>query len=359
MKKMSSRSRLATALALPMSAFLLVACAAEAPAEGGAEETTEETTEETDEAASTNPEVNLTIASTPGMADPVYFCGLELLEERVEAAGVGISIDLFPESQLGPDTERFPALQAGDIDIDLQGASALSNSYPLIGTLDAAYVFDNVDHKFDWIDNNSDVLFDGWAEATGTTILDGWLFGLRTFTSTEPIYGPDDLADLRIRFPNSPAFIANAEALGANPVSIAFEEVYNALSTGLAEGQENPIATTDAQSFNEPLSYASLNNHQVGIQWLVMNTEKLESLTDEQRDVLLTNIREIRAENRKCVEDATQETLDRWVANGEMTVIPTEEIDMEAFISGAEAYFNENFEGEQLELYQAIRATAP
>ena len=53
------------------------------------------------------------------------------------------------------------------------------------------------------------------------------------------------------------------------------------------------------------------------------------------------------------------DTVDRWVANGEMTVIPTGEIDMEAFISGAEAYFNENFEGEQLGLYKAIRATAP
>lgn len=347
---------MATVLALPMSALLLVACAtADAPVaedSSGDEATTEA-------AAPANPDVTLRIASTPGTADPVYYCGLEVLEERVEAADVGISIELFPESQLGPDTERFPALQAGDIDIDLQGASALSNSYPLIGTLDAAYVFDNVDHKFDWIDNNSDILFDGWSEATGTTILNGWLFGLRTFTSTEPIYGPDDLADLRIRFPNSPAFIANAEALGANPVAIAFEEVYNALSTGLAEGQENPIATTNAQSFNEPLSYASLNNHQVGIQWLVMNTAKLESMTDEQRDVLLSAVSDIRTSHRACLEDATQDILDEWVANGEMTIIPTEDIDMEAFISGAEAYFLENFEGEQLDLYQAIRATAP
>ena len=360
MMKMSSRSRLATAIALPMSAFLLVACASgEAPAPaGGADDTSEETTEEV-EAGSDNPEVTLRIASTPGTADPVYYCGLEVLEEQVESAGVGISIDLFPESQLGPDTERFPALQAGDIDIDLQGASALSNSYPLIGTLDAAYVFDNVDHKFDWIDNNSDELFQGWEEATGTTILNGWLFGLRTFSSTEPIYGPDDLASLRIRFPNSPAFIANAEALGANPVSIAFEEVYNALSTGLAEGQETPVATTNAQSFNEPLSYVSLNNHQVGIQWLVMNTEKLNSLTDEQRDVLVGAIGDIRTSHRQCLEDATQDILDEWTSSGEMTVIPTEEIDMEAFISGAEAYFSENFEGEQLELYQSIRATAP
>jgi TRAP-type C4-dicarboxylate transport system substrate-binding protein len=353
MMKMNSRSRWATAIALPMSAFLLVACAsAETPA------TTTGTTDSSS-AESTNPEVTLRIASTPGITDPVYYCGLEVLEETVEAAGVGITIELFPGSQLGPDTERFPALQAGDIDIDLQGASALSNSYPLIGTLDAAYVFDDVDHKFSWFDNHSGDLMSGWEEATGTTIVNGWLFGLRTFTSTEPIYGPDDLANLRIRFPGTPAFIANAEALGANPVNIAFEEIYSALSTGLAEGQENPIATTDAGSFNEPLAYASLNNHQVGIQWLVMNSDKLASLTDEQRDVLLTAIADIRTTHRSCLEDATQEILDRWVASGEMTVIPTEDIDMEAFISGAEAYFLENFEGEQLDLYKAIRATAP
>jgi TRAP-type C4-dicarboxylate transport system substrate-binding protein len=272
---------------------------------------------------------------------------------------VGLSIELFPASQLGPDTERFSALQAGDIDIDLQGASALSNSYPLIGTLDAAYAFDDVDHKFDWFDNHSGELMSGWEEATGTTVVNGWLFGLRTFTATEPIYGPDDLADLRIRFPGSPAFLANAEAMGANPVSVAFEEIYTALSTGLAEGQENPIATTDAGSFNEPLSYASLNNHQVGIQWLVMNSDKLASLTNEQREVLLTAIADIRTTHRTCVEEVTQEILDRWVSAGEMIVIPTEDIDMKAFISKAEAYFLENFEGEQLDLYKAIRATAP
>jgi TRAP-type C4-dicarboxylate transport system substrate-binding protein len=349
MIKMIARNRWAKALTLPLSVFLLAACTS-----AGTPSDTEGAPE-----APANPEVTLSVASTPGITDPIYYCGLEILEETVEAAGVGLSIELFPTSQLGPDTERFPALQAGDIDIDLQGASALSNSYPLMGTLDAAYAFDSVDHKFDWFDNHSSELRSGWEEATGTTVVNGWLFGLRTFTSTEPIYGPDDLADLRIRFPGSPAFLANAEAMGANPVSVAFEEIYTALSTGLADGQENPIATTDAGSFNEPLSYASLNNHQVGIQWIVMNSEKLASLSTEQREVLLTAIADIRTSHRTCVEGATEEILDRWVSSGEMIVIPTEDIDMEAFISRSEAYFLENFEGEQLDLYKAIRATAP
>jgi TRAP-type C4-dicarboxylate transport system substrate-binding protein len=353
MKKISSKGRLAAALALPMSALLLVACASGGGAPSG------QTPAPAPQASAVNPEVTLKIATTPPRTDPNFYCGVELLEQRVEAAGVGITIELFPESQLGPDTERFAALQAGDIDIDLQGASALSNSFPLFGTLDAAYVFDNVDHKFDWIDNYSSDLFDEFNAATGTTVLNGWFFGVRTYTATKPIRSPEDLAGLRMRFPNSPAFIRNAEAMGANAVPVAFEEIYNALSTGLADGQENPIPTTDAQSWQEPLSYASLNNHQIGIQWLVMNNDSLASLTDEQRDVLLSNIVEIRAENRKCVEDATNEILDRWVADGEMEVIPTSDINMAAFISKAEQYFLNTFEGEQLDLYKSIRQTAP
>jgi len=352
MKKISSRGRLATVLALPMSMLLLVACASGGGATDGQSEPA------APQASATNPEVTLRIATTPPRTDPNFYCGVALLEERVEAAGVGITIELFPESQLGPDTERFAALQAGDIDIDLQGASALSNSYPLFGTLDAAYVFDNVDHKFNWIDNYSSVLFDDFSAATGTTVLNGWFFGVRTYTATQPIRSPEDLAGLRMRFPPSPAFVANAEAMGANAVVVPFEEIYNALSTGLADGQENPIPTTDAQSWQEPLSYASLNNHQIGIQWLVMNNDKLASLTDEQRDVLLSNIQEIRAENRECVDTATQEILDRWVASGEMEVIRTEDIDVAAFIAKAEQYFLSTYEGEQLELYKSIRETA-
>jgi TRAP-type C4-dicarboxylate transport system substrate-binding protein len=124
MIKKIARNRWAKVVALPLSVFLLAACSSAG---------TPSATEDAPEApANPNPEVTLSVASTPGITDPVYYCGLEILEETIEAAGVGLSIELFPTSQLGPDTERFPALQAGDIDIDLQGASALSNSYPLM-----------------------------------------------------------------------------------------------------------------------------------------------------------------------------------------------------------------------------------
>ena len=91
----------------------------------------------------------------------------------------------IPASQLGPDADRFPLVQAGDIDIDLQGASALSSTYEPIGVVDAAYAFDDVDHAFQWIDEGSEDLFARFHESTGVNIVDGWFFGNRTFTTKD------------------------------------------------------------------------------------------------------------------------------------------------------------------------------
>ncbi len=143
---------------------------------------------------SVNEEVTLSVATSQNEETPNYYCGVELLKERLEDADIGFTVDLFPASQLGPDADRFPLVQAGDIDIDLQGASALSATYQPIGVVDAAYAFNDVDHAFKFIDEGSADLFDGFHESTGVKIVDGWFFGNRTFTTKDvEVHSPDDL----------------------------------------------------------------------------------------------------------------------------------------------------------------------
>lgn len=309
------------------------------------------------EGASDNPEVTLSVGTSQPETTPNYYCGVELLKERLEAADIGITVELFPTSQLGPDSERFAGVQAGDIDIDLQGASGLAATFEPIGVLDAAYAFNDVDHNFEWIDDGSEDLFDAFHEATGAKIVDGWFFGNRTFTTKEtPIKSPDDLEGLSVRFPDTPQFLANAEAMGATPVAVASEEVYVALQQGIAAGQENPIVATHSQSYDEILKVASLNNHQIGIHWLVVGDKTYEKLSDEQAELLEETIHEIRPENRDCVEEATEEILDEYRADDSFTVVEEDEVDKDAFIEKAEEFFGDYYDGELLETYKAIRA---
>lgn len=334
---------------LAATALVLTGCAG-----GGSPEA------EPTETGSENEAVTLTVATSQNEQTPNYYCGVELLKERLEEADIGFTVELYPASQLGPDADRFPLVQAGDIDIDLQGASALSSTFEPIGVVDAAYAFDDVDHAFNWIDEGSEELFTGFQEATGVSVVDGWFFGNRTFTTKDvEVRSPDDLEGVPIRFPNSPAFLANAEALGVtNPVSVAVEELYSALQQGIAVGQENPIVATRSSSYDEILNVAVLNNHNVGIHWILVSDKTYEKMSDEQAALLEETIHEIRPENRECVEEATEEILDEYRANADFTVIEQEDIDMEAFISEAETFFESYFSGENLEAYQAIREMA-
>jgi TRAP-type transport system periplasmic protein len=335
--------RLAAALVCTMPLVLAVGCTTEdnTPADSGE-----------------NPSLTLKIGSSQPETQPNFYCGMELLKERIEGQDLNLTLDLFPNSQLGPDAERFSSVQAGDIDIDLQGGSAMSTAFPKIGVLDAAYAFNDIDHFFTWVDENGQDFFTEFNGATDTTIIDAWYFGMRTFTATKPIRKPADLAGLKIRFPNSPQFLANAEALGANAVAIAVEELYLALQQGVAQGQENPVVATHAQKFDEILKVASLTDHQVGAHYVVISDKTLDKMSQPQKDALFKAVRDIRAENRKCVDDETEKVLDGWRGDSSRTVVEIDQVDRQAFITKAEAYFNTYYKGADLELYKSIRASA-
>jgi len=337
-----SRRRIALALAVSMSLALVAGCSPgdDAPAPGE------------------NPKLTLKIGSSQPESQPNFYCGMKLLKERVEAKGLNLTIDLFPNSQLGPDAERFSSVQSGDIDIDLQGGSAMSTAFPKIGVLDAAYAFNDIDHFFKWLDQNGTEFFKDFNGATDTTIIDAWYFGMRTFTATAPIRKPEDLSSLKIRFPNTPQFLANAKALGANAVAIAVEELYLALQQGVAQGQENPVVATHAQKFDEILKVASLTNHQVGAHFVVMSDRTLGKMSQEQKDALFQEVKAVRAENRKCVDTETEKVLADWRKDSSRTVVEIDQVDRAAFIKKAEAYFNGYYKGANLTLYKSIRASA-
>lgn len=296
----------------------------------------------------------LTFASSYTEDHPHTRCGIDLVAERVAEADVDLTIDTFPNSQLGSNTETFASVMSGDIDMDVQGSAALGSAYSPIGVFDAAYAFDDVDHMFSFFDSPAaDAMKEGFTEVTDAHILDVWYFGERHFTANGPIRTPEDLEGLRMRFPDSPIYLANAEALGASPTAVAFEEVYMALQQGIVDGQENPIATIAADNFDEVQSHISLSGHQIGSQMIVVSGATWDGLTEEQQAALQEAVSSVREDNRACIEEAEAETLAEWESTGAMEVV--DDVDVEAFRSRVREYFGENLEGEELELYQSFQ----
>ena len=301
--------------------------------------------------------VELSFANSYPDAHPHNECGANVVKDKLAEDDSNLDIRVFSNSQLGPDAERFTSVASGDIDIDIQGSSAVSASFPEIGALDAAYAFDGPDALFEFVDSPAfDDLQQHLLDETGVRVLDVWFFGMRHFTANKPIRTPDDFDGLRMRFPDSPQYLANAKALGASATAVAFEEVFLALQQGTIDGQENPIPTIRDLNLPEVQSHISLTGHQVGSVLAIVSDKTWQKLSPEQQEALQAAISDTREGDRKCVEDTEKELLEEWKSSGDIEVV--EDVDVDTFKAQAEEYFNANYKDATLELYKSIRELA-
>lgn len=301
-------------------------------------------------------DVELTLAHSYTEQQPQHRCGAQVIADEVAAADVGMTVEVFPSSQLGGDADRIQSVISGDIDIDIQGASALGAVYEPMSVVDAAYAFDDGEHLARFFGSDaSEELKQGFAEETGVNVLGAWSAGARHFTANQPIRTPEDLDGLRMRFPNSPQFLMNAEALGAAATEVAYEELYLALQQGIVDGQENPIVNISASNLGEVQDYLSLSGHQENSN-LVIVGPVWDELSGEQQEALDAAIDTAVEQVPGCVAEDEQTILDEWEAGGAFEVV--DDVDTDAFRTQVEEYLRANLSEEQLPVYEAIRDSA-
>lgn len=301
-------------------------------------------------------DIELTLAHSYNEEQPQHRCGAQVIADEVAAADAGMTVEIFASSQLGGDADRISSVESGDIDIDIQGASALGAVYEPISVLDAAYAFEDADHLAAFMaSDESKTVTDGFAEAAGIQTLGAWSAGARQFTANVPITEPADLEGLRIRFPGSPQFLMNAQALGASATEVAYEELYLALQQGTVDGQENPITNIQAQNLAEVQDYLSMTNHQLNTN-LVIAGPVWDELSAEQQDVLSAAVETAVSDVTECVAEDEEATLAEWKAAGDWEIV--EDVDTEAFRTQALEYLEEEYSGDSLAVFESIRATA-
>ena len=298
----------------------------------------------------------ITLAHSYTEQQPQHRCGAQVIADEVADADVGLEVEIFAASQLGADADRISSVVSGDIDMDIQGASALGAVYEPVAVLDAAYAFDDAEHLASYFETDAATeLLEGFKEEAGIGTLGAWSAGMRQFTANEPIREPADLEGLRMRFPNSPQFLMNAKALGADATEVAYEELFLALQQGTVDGQENPIVNIEAISLDEVQDYVSLSNHQANSN-LVIIGQVWEELSGEQQEALQSAVDSAVEQVPGCVEEDEQKILDQWREEGAMEIV--EDVDVEAFSTQVDSYLRENFNDEQLAVYEGIREAA-
>ena len=100
-------------------------------------------------------DVEIRLAHSYTEDQPQHRCGAQVIADEVANADVGMTVEIFPGSQLGEDADRISSVVSGDIDMDIQGASALGAIYEPVSVLDAAYAFDDADHFAQYFESDA------------------------------------------------------------------------------------------------------------------------------------------------------------------------------------------------------------
>ena len=179
------------------------------------------------------------------------------------AVGSRVTLEYFPNSQLGKEADVVQQVKVGSIDMMITGSSIWATVAPEFGMLDLGYMFDSSAHAARAMDGGvGQRLARILQERTGCTVL-GWAshFGARSVYTKAPVSSLADIKGVKLRVLPTPAFIETFKLMGATPTPIPFNELYTAVQTGVVDGFEHDAATVLASKLYEVSSHCWLTEH--------------------------------------------------------------------------------------------------
>ncbi|MCM3661560.1 TRAP transporter substrate-binding protein [Georgenia satyanarayanai] len=275
------------------------------------------------------------------------------LEENTE----GWDLDVFPNETLGAQAEALQLVSDGSVDMAIVSGTQLENLNQDFVVFNLPKVFDDVEHQMQVI-NDPEItgdLYSSLEESNKITVLGGFTQGARSVYSDAPIETPADLAGKKIRVQESELHIAMAEALGGAGTPMAYGELYTGLQSGVVDAAENNEVSYFTQRHYEVAPYWSYTNHLVGLDYMIINTDLLDSMSEEDRAAFDAGWTAAHEEHTQLWAEATQEAIDGATAGG----ATFSEVDDAAFAEPLEALAAEFITTDsQQALFDAARAAA-
>lgn len=244
------------------------------------------------------------------MPDSPFQKSAEEFKEVVEEKSDGrIKVEIYPAEQVGAGREVLEALQLGSVEMINMPVAFFAGFDIKYSLVDMPFLFPN-----------EDVLFEALEGDIGKQLLDlslendmkGISFyaeGWRQMTNNKPIRTPEDLKGVKVRAMNAPIILEQYKTWGANPVTLDYSEVYNALQQGVVEGQENPLLSINDKKFYEVQDYLILSDHNYLSYALYANNTWFESLPEDLQEIVYNAGVDVAKEHRVRMDEANESYL--------------------------------------------------
>jgi tripartite ATP-independent transporter DctP family solute receptor len=213
---------------------------------------------------------------------------------KINAESKGrIDFKVFPNGQLGTDTDMLNQVRSGAIEFFTLSPLILGTLVPSAQISGVGFAFK--DYGQVWAAMDGDLGEHVRKEINDKSQMFAfekiWDNGYRQMTSSaRAITKPDDLKGMKMRVPPSPFWVSMFKAFEASPATINFAEVYTALQTKVVDGQENPLAIIATAKLNEVQKFCSITNHMWDGFWFLGNKKAWERLPKDLQEIVRRNV---------------------------------------------------------------------
>jgi TRAP-type transport system periplasmic protein len=268
--------------------------------------------------------------------------------------GGRLRVELYPAGETGGELEMCQDVASGTLEMTFTSSAVFTAIAPELSIFDIPFLFRDLAHARAVMDGAIGKAALARLEPQGLVGLAWGENGLRHLTTFDrAVHRPEDLKGLKLRVPQSEVMVSSFKAIGADVHSLAFPELYGALSSGSFQAQENPIATIVAMNFDRVQRYLCLTGHVYSPAAFLISKRTFESFSPEDQAVLRAAGLSGSKASRAYLDQAEKSGLDELRRRG-MKVV--EDIDRQAFVAslaGLESQFQKQFGKDKID---AIRA---
>jgi C4-dicarboxylate-binding protein DctP len=232
-----------------------------------------------------------------------------------------VKVEVYPNSSLYKDKEELEALQLGSVQL-------LAPSISKFGPL-GVKEYDVFDLPYLMVDDaRAHAVYDSPLLAEMGKKLDAksvhplayWDNGAHVYTCNKPLINPEDFRGLKMRIQGSKVLDAVARELGAIPQIMAFSELYQALQTGVVDGEDNVPSNILTQKFYEVQKHLTVSYHGRLTYALITNKKFWDGLPADVRPGLDRAVKESTEFFNETAAKDNADALEKIKASGKIDV---------------------------------------
>ncbi|WP_406854256.1 TRAP transporter substrate-binding protein [Alsobacter sp. KACC 23698] len=215
-----------------------------------------------------------------------------------------VDIKIFPNNQLGGDTDMLSQVRNGAITFFTPSALVIATLVPVAAINAVGFAFADYDQVWSAMDGKVGAHVRAAISKVNLFAFEKmWDNGFRQMTTSgKPIETAKDMDGLKIRVPVSPLSISMFKALASAPASLQFSEVYSALQTRIVDAQENPLPIIQVAKLYEVQKNCALSNHIWDGFWFIANGRAWSSLPADLQTIVSNAINEAGVKQREDIK---------------------------------------------------------